>query len=253
MSEEKLTKKITPQRLLIGLAVVVALGGLGTAGYFYYQYQTLTASSREAADIYKRVGKILELPDETPTLATVAEKEKLQEQPFFAKAENGDKVLIFPNAQKAILYRPSSKKIIEVAPFVTQPVTEQPDVNSAAPQSAEQAPAEQLGPATVTVLNGTTQVGLANVHDDTLKAKIPELEIKVKAQARRTDYPGTVVVDVSGKRAALAQQIVSDFGGQIVTTMPADEAKPTTDIVVILGKDKMQAQAPNVIQPTTAQ
>lgn len=252
MSDEKPTKKITPQRVLIGVAIVLALGGLGAAGYFYYQYRSLTASSREVADIYKRVSKILELPDETPTLATVAEKEKLQEQPFFAKAENGDKVLIFPNAQKAILYRPSSKKIIEVAPFVTQPVTDQPDVNAGA-QTAEQPPAEELGPATVTVLNGTTQVGLANVHDDTLKARIPELEIKVKAQARRTDYPGTIVVDVSGKRAALAQQIVDQFGGQVATTMPADEAKPTTDIVVILGKDKMQAQAPNVVQPTNAQ
>lgn len=249
--EKKSLPKFTPQRILIGLAIVLALGGLGAAGYFYYQYRNLTAPSREISDVYTRVSKILELPDETPTLATVAEKEKLQDQPFFEKAENGDKVLIFPNAKKAVLYRPSTQKVIEVAPFVTQPVADQPDVNSAATSEEEAPPAEELGPPTVTVLNGTTQVGLANVHDDTLKAKVPELEIKVKAQARRTDYPNTVVIDLTGKRSAMAQQIVDQFGGQIAATMPADEAKPTTDIVVILGKDKMQAQSP--AQPTPTQ
>lgn len=253
MSDIKVSlPKLTASKLILIVVVLIAMGGVAAAGYFYYQFRTLTASSREATDLYAKVNKILELPDETPTLATVAEKEKLQDQPFFERAENGDKVLIFPTAQKAVLYRPSTKKVIEVAPFVTQPVTEQPDINAEGEQAA--APVEEnLGPATVTVLNGTTQVGLANVQDDVLKAKIPELEIRVKAQARRTDYPGTIIVDVSGKRSALVQQIAEQFGGSIVQTMPGDEAKPTTDIVVLLGKDKMQAQAPNV-QPaaTTA-
>ncbi len=244
--------KFTPQRVIITLAVLIALGGAGAGGYFYYQNRLLTSSSREINDVYAKVSKILELPDETPTLATVAEKEKLQEQPFFERAENGDKVLIFPNAKKAVLYRPKTGKIIEVAPFVTQPVADQPDVNAEAQSAVPVESEAELGPATLTVLNGTTQVGLANVHDDTIKARVPEVEIKVKAQARRTDYPNTMVIDVSGKRSALVQQIIEKFGGQVGTVMPADEAKPTTDVVVILGKDKVQAQAPNVAPVTQA-
>lgn len=42
--------------------------------------------------------------------------EKLRDQPFFANAQRGDKVLIYANAKKAILYNPPSNKIIEVAP-----------------------------------------------------------------------------------------------------------------------------------------
>jgi hypothetical protein len=64
------------------------------------------------------VGKLMELPvDEVPTVAQVSDAEKLKEQPFFAGAQNGDRVLIYTNARKAILYRPTTNKIIDVAPI----------------------------------------------------------------------------------------------------------------------------------------
>jgi hypothetical protein len=81
-------------------------------------------------DILEKVGKLIDIPNETPTVATVSDVTKLTGQEFFAKAQNGDKVIIFPKAQKAILYRPGTNKIIEVAfysppadtPAVTQAV-----------------------------------------------------------------------------------------------------------------------------------
>lgn len=51
---------------------------------------------------------------ETPTLVTVTEAEKMRSQSFFKNVENGDKVIIYENAKKAILWRPSTKMIIEV-------------------------------------------------------------------------------------------------------------------------------------------
>lgn len=67
----------------------------------------------------------MELPaGEQPTLATVADQEKLKGQDFFSHAQNGDKLLIYPKAKKAILYRPSTGKIIEVTNLTSgsQPV-----------------------------------------------------------------------------------------------------------------------------------
>jgi len=75
----------------------------------------------------------MELPkDEEPTIATVLDKEKLKDQLFFAKAENGDKVIIYSKNQKAILYRPSINKIIDVAPISIAPPQVTPTVTPTA-------------------------------------------------------------------------------------------------------------------------
>ena len=70
---------------------------------------------QEVENLVKEVGKLIALPeDEDPTVATVTDVEAVKDQPFFSKAQNGDKVLIYTNARKAILYRPSENRILEV-------------------------------------------------------------------------------------------------------------------------------------------
>ena len=106
---------------LISIMLIAALAV--TAGVFYKKYQDLKSNPSVAANqqteaLVKKVGGLLELPkDETPTIATVEDKNKLKDQPFFKSAENGDKILIYTNARKAIVYRPSSNKIINVGPI----------------------------------------------------------------------------------------------------------------------------------------
>lgn len=65
------------------------------------------------------VSKLMNLPTgETPTVAAVSDVAAAQKQsPFFANAQNGDKVLLYVKAGEAILYRPSTNKIILVAPL----------------------------------------------------------------------------------------------------------------------------------------
>ena len=69
--------------------------------------------------LVRDVSKLIILPEESPTIATVTDPKALVGQPFFEKAETGDRVLVFTDAKKAILYRPSIKKIVEVMPFAT--------------------------------------------------------------------------------------------------------------------------------------
>lgn len=113
------------KKMLILLACVVTMAALVPSIYFFNKYQKAQKSlqnptayaKEEAKQIKEKVGKLIELPqDEEPTMATVTDADKLREQPFFANAQNGDRVLIFTQAKKAVLYRPSSNKIIEVAP-----------------------------------------------------------------------------------------------------------------------------------------
>ena len=113
----------TRQKVLYGALAVVVLASVGTA--FYYKRQATILRTNPAKAVEKEVKQVIEavsrlvvLPEgETPTVATVADKEKLKDQVFFANAKVGDKVLIYTNAKKAILYNPEADKIVEIAPL----------------------------------------------------------------------------------------------------------------------------------------
>ena len=118
-------KKSTKFKILSVVLLIIALAtGFGTY-YFYSKYQDLKKNPTEAVKqetrvLLEKVGQLIQLPSgEEPTLATVQDKGKLSDQVFFVNAENGDKVLLYVNAKKAILYRPSTNKIVEVAPIFT--------------------------------------------------------------------------------------------------------------------------------------
>ncbi len=121
--------KLSSKILLPILAVVLLVAG-GSAVYFYGGYvkarkevASLKENPQQAAqestqDLIAEVAKLIVLPtDEMPTVATVSDLSRLKNQPFFAHATVGDKVLIYTKAKKAILYNPPSGKIIEVAPL----------------------------------------------------------------------------------------------------------------------------------------
>ena len=101
---------------------VLFAGSLGMSLYYYRQYTALYQTSPQSAQdeakkLVAEVGRLIILPtDEQPTVATVADPAQLKDQLFFANAKTGDKVLIYTNAKKAILYNPTEGKIVEVAP-----------------------------------------------------------------------------------------------------------------------------------------
>lgn len=117
-------KKISYKTISLVIIIVIALLGVGSAIYFYNQYSALKANpnleaQKETQALVSKVGGLMQLPaDETPTVATVSDANKLKDQTFFKDAKNGDKLLAYTKAMEAILYRPSINKIIAVAPIV---------------------------------------------------------------------------------------------------------------------------------------
>lgn len=127
---KKLGRRLGRKKLvlvIVAILVLAALAVVGAKGYANYnklkKENARLSNPQEAARaetdrLKQEVGKLIELPaDESPTVATVVDASKLKSQAFFAKAENGDRVLMFPKAKKAVLYRPSTNKVIEVAPI----------------------------------------------------------------------------------------------------------------------------------------
>lgn len=69
----------------------------------------------ETEALVEKVGLLINLPtNETPSVATVTNKDQVKDQPGFKNAENGDKTLIYTKANKIILYRPSTNELIDV-------------------------------------------------------------------------------------------------------------------------------------------
>lgn len=218
------------KKLLPLAAFPVAIVSVVVAGYFYVRFQDAqkklanpgAATAEEARHLVERVGKFMELPREEPTVATVTDPTKLQNQAFFANSQTGDKVLIYTQAKKAILFRPSTNKIIDVAP-----------VNIGA-QSASQSASPVLKPATFVLLNGTQTVGLTKKYEAVLKSKIPDARVLDRDNAKGS-YEKSVLVNVSG--SANASEYASRLGVTLAP-LPAGETTPSADFLLILGEDK---------------
>lgn len=110
-------------KVIIVILVTLLVAAAGAAIYFY-QKANIDPQQEAVKDLQNTitlVSRHLVLPEgETPTLATVSDPEKLRDQPFFANAKKGYKVLIYASSQKAILYDPINDRIVEVAPINTQ-------------------------------------------------------------------------------------------------------------------------------------
>ena len=109
---------------VITIALCAALAVSLLANVFIYgKYSEMKRNpekvlQEEAEKLIKKVSQLIVFPEgETPTVATVTDPERLKAQQFFSKAKSGDKVLIFTNSKKAILYDPAANKILEVAPL----------------------------------------------------------------------------------------------------------------------------------------
>jgi len=225
-------RRLGLKRLVISLLVISAIGGMTTGITYFRKYQALKAdptieAQKETEALVATVGKLMELPtDETPTVATIADKEKLKDQPFFAKAENGDKILAFTKAMQAILYRPSANKIINVAPIL---------IDQTAGVEENKPTAQIPSGLKISYYNGTETVGLSGQAEKAVKTAYSNYQTAALGNASKKDYTETLVIDLSGTHAKEAGEIASLLKGR-VSFLPEGESKPDADILIISGK-----------------
>jgi heme/copper-type cytochrome/quinol oxidase subunit 2 len=122
---KKITTKIKTKIIIRSLFVIILFLLVFIGWKYFYpdkgKVDMLDVAERERVEVLAKVGAHIVLPkDEVPTLATVSDPEQLKKYPFFSNAEKGDKVLIYSLAKKAILYRPTGDKIVEIAPIITK-------------------------------------------------------------------------------------------------------------------------------------
>lgn len=183
----------------------------------------------EADALVAEVKKLIDLPkDEKPTVATVTDIDKVKDQPFFKNAKNGDKVIIYTNAKKAILYRQTEKRIIEVGALN---INQQTQV--AGTQSSK-----------FIIFNGTKAAGLTKTMEESLKKALPSAEVTDRANAAKSDYQQSLIVDLTGKQLDNAQQLAKTLNLK-VSNLPEGETKPeNVDFLIIIGQDKVPTPVP---------
>lgn len=225
------------------ILIVVLLLSFGLTFYFYKKYQTaqktlqkqLSPDDREK--LIAQVGKLIELPKEEPTVASISDKEKLKNQPFFQNAKNGDKVLIFTKAKKAILYRPSINKIIEVS-----------QINLEASSSASVVTPTPIVSATTSVTptitnkiklavyNGTKIKGLAAQKGDLITEKASNFEV-IDVDNTVGDYNSNMIINLKKVSNSVIQQLNKIVPAKVVTLPKGETAPADADLLLIIGKE----------------
>lgn len=115
-----------PKKLIITISILISLPILIGSLFMFKKAPKKTISPTppvsEEISLLNQLDKIVVLPsDEIPTIATVSDANKVKNQSFFARAENGDKVIVYTQAKKAILFRPSSGKLVEISNITIAP------------------------------------------------------------------------------------------------------------------------------------
>lgn len=212
-----------------GLMVLLVLTGVLTGNLIRNNPQALgllkgkEILDREEEAFVTRVGKSISLPDEKPTVASVADLDKLSGQSFFENAKEGDKVLIYTNSKKVILYRPEEGRVVEVGAINIKG------------QGGEVAGLE-TEIFTVALLNGTEVTGLTKGVEEKLKEIMLGVEIKIKANAARTDYEKTIVVDLTGDKETMAKELAEKLGAEVSSLPEGERERGGVDFLVIVGQ-----------------
>ena len=218
---------------LFGLIAFVFIGVI-VGGSFWFlgkKNKDKTPSQEEVLSkiesVTKEVSKLILLPSETPSLATVMDADVLKkDQPFYQNAQNGDIVLLYIQERRAIIYNPSEKKLVNVGPIVIDP--EKTDMATVAEVSSSTLSVE--------IRNGSGVAGRGGEAGKKLKS-VDGFVLGEITDAARTDYVGNMIVDLSGGgKPLLVEKLKILFNAEVVSVLPVGETVPKSGVLLIVGE-----------------
>ncbi len=178
---------------------------------------------KEEQALVAKVSRSLTLPtDEEPTIATVTEPEKLSEQFFFKNAQQGDRLLIYQNSRKVILYRPSEDKVVEVG--VVNIKQQGEGIGTA-------------GSYKLAIIDSTENTSLL----DSLTVKVKTVDSAVEITEKNStdaNYTESALIDVKGDKADIALKVAQGLGVKVAKSLPEGEKTiEGVDFILLVGSD----------------
>ena len=69
------------------------------------------------------------MPKGKPAIFNISDLSHLTSQKFFNGSKPTDKLILFPDEKKAILYDPKTKQIVNIGPLVIMPATPEAQIS----------------------------------------------------------------------------------------------------------------------------
>jgi|GEM_PF-329057 len=229
---KKSKSKVSVGKSFLLLLFLVLLIGLIITGYLYYttrqQLNLLSTpqgqqqlSAKEVEIVQGQLSKLTLLPDESPVMATITDAAYLATQSaFYQRSENGDKVIVYPNAKKAFIYSPSRNIIVNSGPLVNDGSNQQLSLE---------------------VRNGSTTNGLGDKVKTDLEAQ--GVTVAAVGNASRRTYTQTLVIGLNENVPAnVLQGLATYLKGQVSTELPTGESESEGDILIIVGESSTDSE-----------
>jgi hypothetical protein len=148
-------------------------------------------------------------------MATIIDANFLATQSaFYLNSQNGDKVIVFPEARKAFIYSVDRNIIVNSGPLITQP-----------------SPVE---PFTVEIRNGSGTAGLGERIRTDLEAQ--GVTVTAVTNAANSEYSQTQVINLTqAVPAEVVDALATYLSGTVASTRPAAESNSSADVLIIVG------------------
>ena len=182
-------------------------------------------NEEQTQELLTKVGKVLVLPQEkNPVVAIINDVELLaSNQDFYKDAHDGDKLIIYQNARKAIIFDEDANKVVNVGPVF---------YNNA--DGTAQPPTTQTDRITIDLRNGSAEPNATVPVRDSLTTNYT-FNVTRLSKAANSNYSGITIVDLSEGKASYIEQLQKALGATVVQALPEGEVSASTEVVVIVG------------------
>ena len=210
--------------------IIILLILIGISVFFFLQYKSVKDSNinpnKELKEVTEQASRIYDLPKGKATLITVESTKEFAGQEFFSDAEIGDKILIYTSAQQAIIYRPSTNKLVNVGPIsISNKETKTSDTSSTTTPTSAVPPLSNCVSVDIIARNNNSDKTTARLNTD-YSGKVTTKQISSDVAISKT-----IIVVNNETSKELASEIATTLKGQVGET-PEGLPTSTADIVV---------------------
>jgi hypothetical protein len=248
-------------KIILIIYIVLSLAAIGFLGFKYWELTNKKAVFSGDANVDKILANLKEhmvLPEnETPVIVPVKEADQMdQSQSFYQGIQDGDYLVIFSEAKKAIIYRYTEDKIVNISTvFITKEESEKQgyqiqsteddetsDIsNEENSESQEESSTEEniesseIEEINLEIRNGSTKIGAASQLKNDLR-EYEKITVNKIGNAINKNYDSTKIIDLSeGKKPNALDFLKNELEGDLLEEMPDQEPASNADILVIIG------------------